>query len=109
MEMIQEFYDLSRDLGRRRRWWLDTPRNECGEPLDVWAFTAGRLIAITAPLRIPIERSGDIMDLTFSHTEIPYVQPRIGRIFDAFSANDIQRIPAHLETGEEIEILNVLT
>lgn len=105
----QEYFQIKDDYESERHWFLDEPRLENREKFDIWAFTSGRPLTFEAGLVVPIQKSGDIVDITFSHYDIPYIQPRVGQILEAFAGWDIQRVPARLEAGEKIEILNVLT
>jgi hypothetical protein len=104
-----EYFEINDDFSAQRTWFLGKPKLENGEELDIWAFTSGRQLSFGAGLVVPVQKKGDVVDITFSHYDVPYIQPRIGQLLEAFAGWDIQRVPARLETGEEIEILNVLT
>jgi hypothetical protein len=108
-EQTVGYFEIDRDLAQKRRWRLDTPKLESGKEADVWAFSSGAFLSSDSELTVPIEKAGDVMDVTFSHYFVTYVQPRIGALLEAFAREDVQRVPARLENGEEIEILNVLT
>jgi hypothetical protein len=106
---MANYFRINDDFAAARAWFLAEPKPTDQSKLDVWAFTSGRKLNFNSSILVPIERPGDILDITFSHWDIPYVQPRIGSLFEAFASGDIQRIAARLENGDEIEILNVLT
>jgi hypothetical protein len=105
-----EYFELDADFESRRSWFLGIPKYEnTGKDADVWAFSEGHPLNFDSGLVVPIERHGDVTDIMFSHYFITYIQPRVGVLLEAFAGWDIQRVSARLETGEEIEILNVLT
>jgi len=104
-----EYFEIERDLSNKRKWRLDTPKVEGNKETNVWAFSSGQRLKFESPLVVPIEKTGEVVDVTFSHYFLTYIQPRVGAILEAFAGWDVQRIPARLENGEIIEILNVLT
>lgn len=103
------YFEIDRDMTQSRRWWLDIPRLKSGEIVNPWMFSAGRPLSFASELLIPIEKTGDPMDVTFSHCFVCYIQPRVGRVLEAFASSNVQRVSAQLQSGDDLEILNTLT
>lgn len=102
------YYDMIFDLDSPGRWWLDPPRKRCGEDYNPWIFSEGRPIEdheVAEGLVIPIEERGRPMDITFTHFDVPVLQPLVAELFSELAPDDVQLLPAVTDANENVFVL----
>jgi hypothetical protein len=103
------FHEVFSDVEAHGRWWLDAPKQHSGSPLSVWEFTSGKWVNPDRKFVIPILEHGTPLELTFTAFDTPVVNDRVAEVFRTFAADEVQILPAELETGSNLNILNITT
>jgi hypothetical protein len=127
--MKMTYYLLEDDLNLDDRWYLnrlcDTDgveldsREFCyGRPVDVGSYIAAKSwregipIRARPPLKILLDpkRNGRPLDFTFTNANLPIAAPKVAAILRALVSNDVQFIPASVESQLcEHWIINVVS
>ena len=108
--MSKRFYSLEADVYVLGRWYLSEPVNFSGlEVEDIWQFIDGKLLEVTAPLRIPVDRPGNPLDLDFAGAgQTPIVSARVAAVFRELAPEAVQLFPVEVEGhAEPYFLLNV--
>jgi len=102
------YYELYDDMSTDKRWYLDGPAGADGSWLGT-ALTSGRRFEGAGPLLCRVHHRGPPLELTFTEEDVPIVNPRVAKIFEACCKRDVQLIPARA-TEENLELwaVNVL-
>lgn len=91
--MSNDFYELIDDVQRPSRWFLGSPRDAQGCPLNPESFRVGRHTEVVAPLSISVRRTGEPLDFTFADFDMPVLSQRAADLF-VDSPETTQLIPA---------------
>ena len=95
------------DMDFPRRWRLNLPRDSSGEECNPWPFLEGKPLPVMSDLVISIKRQGTPLDFTFGPFDVPFVTPEVAELIQETAGEDVQLIPARLETGKPMRILVV--
>jgi hypothetical protein len=97
-------YELTFEL-TEDPWFLGDP-----EPgVDSGPFRRGERVEPAVELRLPVTEPGRALDVTLSGGYIVVVTERIGSLIEGLAPNDVQRIPARVDSiDERYELLHVL-
>ena len=108
--MLKRYFDLSDDLYVPGRWELGDPQDEGGREVWVDQFVLGVPVAVPTVLRIPICRPGTRLDFSFLvGGPVPVVGQKIADVLLALAPDDVQLIPAVVESqSEPFYVVNVL-
>jgi hypothetical protein len=98
--LYELFFDATEDP-----WFLGDP-----EPsIDSWPFRRGERVEAPGELRLPVTEPGRALDVTLRGGYILVVTERIGSLIEGLAPNDVQRIPARVDSSDErYELLHVL-
>src|SRR3954467_13633095 len=97
--MPRKYFDLSDDVYIPGRWELGDLYDASGAKVDGFRFKKGIPVGFEGSLRITSLHPG--APLEFSHlveTPVPVVSRRVAEIFTGLAANDIQLIPARIDS-----------
>ena len=77
---------------------------------NAWALTQGQRVDVARELSFPIRTPGPPLDVTFTTMNVVVVTERIGELVAGMAPDDVQLIPARVESREErYAVLNVLS
>ncbi|MBZ4412092.1 hypothetical protein K8640_28120 [Myxococcus sp. XM-1-1-1] len=109
--MERRFFALSADMYVKGRWYLSDPVDSEGAEIDdIWQFTEGRPLETQEPLRIPIQRPGEPLDIEFAGAgKAPVVSERVAAVFREQASDDVQLFPICVDgRAEPYFILNAV-
>lgn len=95
---MTRYYDLRDDRRSQTRWHLGSPRDEHGQEIDPWQFFEGRFLELGGAPRIPLDVPGQPLDFCWAAFSIPVVHARFAQLFQRLGVQDVQFIPAQVET-----------
>ena len=87
--------------------WVGVPRRSNGQEVDVWMFTLGKTAEVQEELILPVKKKGGFVDFTLAEFSIPIVSERFADTIKETVMGDCQLVPARLDDGRRIFILNV--
>ena len=98
-------------FGPGEQWRLgEEVLDAAGKPVDPWLLAEGGRLDIAGELRFPIRMEGPPLDVTFTTRGIIVVTERIGALVGELAPDDVQRIPARVDSRDErYEILSPLS
>src|SRR4051812_44656776 len=108
--MSRRYFRLYDDVYIPGRWELGDLYNGSGVEVDGSRFKQGVPVDFDGPLMISLCHPG--MTLDFSHlvgASVPIVSRRVADVFTSLAANDIQVIPARIDSrSDEYYLVNVM-
>ncbi|MGH7953983.1 MAG: imm11 family protein [Limisphaerales bacterium] len=106
---MDKFYRILDNVEFADRWWLKSPREPNGNPIDSELFCNGKLLNFCPPLTIAVRHHGKPLDWTFADFDMPVVTKRTADLLRNICRSDIQFFEANVEGyNGDFEILNVL-
>lgn len=88
---------------------VDVPRRPSGQEINVWAFTTCKTADTDQELVLPIRAAGTLVDFTYGAFAMPLVSPLFAETIGETVTDECQLVPAKLDDGRKVFILNVLT
>ena len=106
--MSARLYHLRFDAGIGERWYLKPPLAATGEPFDFRRLFGGGPVNVAGGVFYPLSEPGPALDITLIDWDF-LVTEEIAALIAALAPDDVQRIPACVESIEgDYEFLNVL-
>ena len=103
-----EYFQLIDDLQRDDRWFLGSPSDSVGRPVEPDLFVGGGEVSgVQQPLHVRLRRGGVPLDWTFADFDMPVVRATVLALLQPLSVR-IQAIPAFVDGAPSFYILNVL-
>jgi len=91
-------------------WFLDEPRDACGNQLDAREFSEGLKYVGPDPLEVPIYKPGKHCAFNFAAFDMPVVRRDIARIIEQLAPHDTELYPVTVSGEREAWfIVNVVT
>jgi Immunity protein family (Imm11) len=107
--MNDKFYRILDDVELSGRWWLKSPRESNGNPIEPELFRGGRVLDLCSPLTISVRHQGKPIDWTFADFDMPVVTGRTANLLRNICQDDIQFLAVNVEGYDgDFEILNTL-
>lgn len=107
--MAQRFFKLSDDRYVPNRWHLDTPIDSQGHKVFDWDFTKGTPVHVQGRLKIPVEIAGTPLDYSWAGLSVPVVHRKVATVLAKMAPDDIQLIPADIESLPDQHFVLVAT
>jgi len=105
----QRYYRIVADPTCTDRWYLDEPVDVNGCAVDAREFTGALYYRGPALSSIPIQVPGRRVAFNLGAFDMPVVSEEIGRVIKRIAGDDVQQIPAHIDSHiRGYEVLNVL-
>ena len=96
-------------MSNEARWHLAIGRQfPSGRDIDIWAFSRCESVADPEPVPFAIKVNGEPVDFSSTAFGATVVSQRFADVVHQLAPNDIQRIPALVDSPQTWEILNVL-
>jgi len=107
--MGNRFYQIEDDVNVAGRWWLKSPRDSSGNPIDPESFRIARRMEVSSPLTISVRRQGAPLGFTLADFGMPIVVKQVGELLSGICQNEIQLFPATIDGyAGDYYILNAL-
>lgn len=103
------YFELVDDVEASGRWFLKSPRDKDGAPVDARMFTVARPMIVQGPLAISLRREGARLDWTFADFDMPVASASATRVLQQLAPQHVEIHPACVEKqDEEFAVINVL-
>ncbi len=97
------------DVELPNRWYLKSPRDGRGRPIDPESFRRATSVSLVAPLALATRRDGTPLDFTFADFDMPVVSVRTLEILSAVALQMFQAFRARVDGySGEYAIVNFL-
>jgi hypothetical protein len=107
--MSDKFFRIVDNAELEGRWWLKSPCELNGKPINPELFCDGKLLDFRPPLTISIRHDGKPIDWTFADFEMPVVSKRTVTLLRNICEDDFQSFTAIIEGyGDDFKVLNFL-
>ena len=91
------------------RWFLGSPTDADGRPVEPWVFTSAKKATVKQPLAIDVSYSGRSLDFTHADLDMPVANRRACSILKRVAGGTFESFPARVNGHpEEFEIVNFL-
>ena len=90
------YYQVIDDPSLSRRWFLKSPTDATGQPVNPESFRVARHFNAPTPLTISVRRDGEPVDWTFADFDMPVVGENVGTVLKEIAGETITLFPARV-------------
>lgn len=107
--MTGNWYQLAVQESDRGEALLKVPVDQGFPEFNIWDLSTGNSMDLEKPLRIELDRGGELADIYLTAFDVMVVSPNAAEILRQEAASDLQLIDAICSNGSEMFVVNVLS
>ncbi len=96
---MRYFRILPDDCRYPEKWFLGEPQTAAGEEIDAMELTCGAHYAGPAPLNVPVERLGTMVEFNIASCDMPVVSEAVANALRRVAPNDCEWFPVTVGSG----------